>query len=73
MRRFKRVLRWLMLWPVLLPLRLRRRGRAGRICASVWVGFWVLVISLTILNSPPDRPSKAIAPAAGHPVLVTTN
>ncbi len=57
---------WLAFWPVLFAFWLRRRGRIGRALSSLWIGFWVLVICLAILNSPPPKKTHAVpvAPAA---------
>ncbi len=59
MRGIGRIGLWLALWPVLFALWLRRRGRRGRVLSSVWIGFWVLVICLAILNSPPPKKTHA--------------
>ncbi len=71
MRGIGRIGLWLALWPVLFALWLRRRGRTGRVLSSVWIGFWVLVICLAILNSPPPKRTHAapINPPA-HTLLV---
>lgn len=78
MKTIGKILMWLFLWPILLPIWLWRRGKAGKVLAGVWaLLFLCLVVAAMasfrqtedqVATTQPTSPSSA----TGEPTAVST-